>query len=110
MATKTILIDDITGDITGDKADATVCFSFDNSDYEIDLTDEHINEFANVMQLWITHARKVPKGAGGSRKRTPRNDETPRIREWALNNGYKPGLRGRIPAEIVRAYHKSTKE
>lgn len=106
MARQTILIDDI----TGDRADATVRFSFDNSDYEIDLKDEHINELANVMKLWIDHARKVPKNvAGGSRKK-PRNDETPRIREWALNNGYQLGLRGRIPGEIVRAYHKSLKE
>ena len=41
-----------------------------------------------------------PRNSEGSAKRT-----TKEIRQWAIGEGREVSPRGRIPAEIVRAFH-----
>ena len=107
MATQIIrkMVDDLDG--TSPAVDQ-VLFSFDGSDYEIDLSNKNIAAFEKDMAKWITAARKAAtptkrrkSSSGGSG--LPLSD----IRAWAKTNGHKVSDRGRVSAEIVRAYNQA---
>jgi hypothetical protein len=55
IETKSRLVDDVDKTST---AVGAVQFSFNGKDYEIDLSQEHIDEFTDQMQPWITNSRK----------------------------------------------------
>lgn len=111
MATKTsvILIDDL----DGSEAEESVKFSVDGVSYEIDLSGKNAQKLRNAFSQYVDSARRVggraargraPKaatrGGGGSRK-----PETAEIRAWAKDQGYEVSDRGRIPADVIEAYH-----
>ncbi|MGY3128176.1 hypothetical protein ACVWW9_001675 [Agrococcus sp. UYP33] len=112
MAKKTMvqLVDDISGDAIGDGEGRTVRFAFDGADYEIDLTNSHIEEFSNALEDYVRASRRVsgrrktnaPAGRSGG---SSGSGETAAIREWAESQGLKVATRGRIPADIVDRYN-----
>ncbi|WP_432491803.1 histone-like nucleoid-structuring protein Lsr2 [Kineococcus gypseus] len=108
-----LLVDDIDG---GDAAE-TLTFSLDGVDYEIDLSEEHAGALRESLATWVGHARKVagrssgaPRRAGGrsgaSRQAAPSGPsrDTGAVRTWAKENGYTVSDRGRISADVLRAY------
>ncbi|ROS78811.1 Lsr2 family protein [Cellulomonas sp. PhB143] len=100
-----ILIDDI----DEAAADETVTFSLDGVSYEIDLSTEHAQELRDSFASWIGHARKVTRGARAPRPaRAARRAGTPskatEVREWARANGHEVSERGRISADVQKAY------
>jgi hypothetical protein len=55
-------------------ADKTVQFGWDGVDYEIDLTAEHADEFADAMARYVDLARKVKrKGSAETLSGSTRN-------------------------------------
>ena len=107
-----LLVDDID---EGEAAE-TVTFSLDGVSYEIDLSEEHASALRDAFAPWIGHARKVG-GRGGSAKRAAaappkqrsaatgsEGPDTGAVRAWARENGYTVSDRGRISAEIVKAF------
>jgi Lsr2 len=65
------------------------------------------------MSDYLTHGAKVISGGKRSGTKAParrgrgrqaKADDPAVIREWAKNNGYLVNERGRISAEVVRAY------
>jgi len=60
----------ITDDLDGSEGARTIRFSWQDTAYEIDLSDENRNQFVRVLQPYITAGRKVP-GTGAS-PRSPR--------------------------------------
>lgn len=109
MAKKTLvqLVDDFSGESISDGAGRTVRFAFDGAEYEIDLTNEHAEEFSNALERYIRASRRVSgrRKSGGGAARSGGNTETAAIREWAESQGLKVATRGRIPAEIVERYN-----
>lgn len=113
MAKKTMvqLVDDFSGDAIGDGEGRTIRFAFDGAEYEIDLSNSHIEEFSNALEDYVRASRRVsgrrktgaPAGStrsgGGSS-----SSETAAIREWAESQGLKVASRGRISADIVERY------
>ncbi|MFI6867826.1 Lsr2 family protein [Nocardia sp. NPDC050406] len=102
------LVDDYDGE---SKADETVYFSLDGMDYEIDLSMKNAGKLREVIEPWAEKARKVGRakrkvGSGKTRPAVDREESTA-IREWARAQGHQVSSRGRIPAEIVDAYHKA---
>lgn len=112
MAKKTMvqLVDDFSGDPIGEGEGRTIRFSFDGAEYEIDLSNSHIEEFSNALEDYVRASRRVSgrrktgaqagrggNGGGG-------NSETAAIREWAESQGLKVASRGRISADIVERY------
>ena len=114
-----LLVDDID---QGEAAE-TISFSLDGVAYEIDLSAEHAGALRDAFAPWVGHARKVAGGrsGGGNRKAAaaPKQraagqsapaapaaagPDTGAIRAWARENGYNPSDRGRISADIVKAY------
>jgi hypothetical protein len=106
------LIEQLTDDLDGSKADRSVRFSWDSTTYEIDLSKKNAAAFARTMKPYVEAARKVrpaasgnrpPRsGAVGSRRRT--GTDLVAVREWARQNGHTVADRGRIPAALLAAY------
>ncbi|GAA1169759.1 Lsr2 family protein [Ornithinimicrobium humiphilum] len=104
---QTILVSDLSGKDLGEDGQ-TVKFGFLGADYEIDLSQQEADEFANVLEKYTDAARRVGgrRQSGGSRGSAPTDREQLRkMREWAKENGYKVSSRGRIAQEIQDAYH-----
>jgi hypothetical protein len=102
MAQKVItsLIDDI----DGTEAVETVTFSLDGVAYEIDLSEVNAKTLREDLASWTGHARQ----AGRSRRivgdRKAARADVLQIRKWAQGNGHQVKDRGRIPADLVKAY------
>jgi Lsr2 len=102
------LVDDLDG---RSAAHETVEFEIDGVSYQIDLSSKNARRLRKDLGKWIAASRRV----GGRRKRSlvaaarmsSSPDESRAIREWARRRGLEIGLRGRIPAEIIGAYHSS---
>ncbi|WP_206445723.1 histone-like nucleoid-structuring protein Lsr2 [Agrococcus sp. KRD186] len=108
MAKKTFvqLVDDFSGESIADGTGRTVRFAFDGAEYEIDLSNEHVEEFSNVLERYVRASRRVSgrRKGGASVARSGGNSETAAIREWAESQGIKVASRGRISADIVEQY------
>jgi hypothetical protein len=105
-------------DIDGGTAQETVTFSLDGVAYEIDLTAEHAAELRESFSRWVGHARKTGSGSrsgggrqsrgggggGQSRRSGSSSGDATAIREWARQNGHEVSERGRISAEVRKAY------
>lgn len=94
-------------DITGEPAQETVSFGLDGSNYEIDLTTENAVELRASIAEWVKSARRVAGTRGAARRgRSVRHSgsNANAVREWARANGYTVSERGRISAEVQRAY------
>jgi hypothetical protein len=107
------LVDDFDG---GGAADETVEFSIDGVSYEIDLSAKNAKKLREDLKHWIEAGRRV----GGRRRGRPGapaarggrasidREQSAAIREWARRNGHKVSTRGRIPADIIEAFHAAT--
>ncbi|MBC3194816.1 Lsr2 family protein [Pseudonocardia sp. C8] len=101
-------------DLTGDAADETIEFGLDGRNYEIDLTNENAKKLRDVLADYVAAARRATGPArrrGGSSASAARRPSVDReqnqaIREWARKRGMKVSDRGRIPAEVLEAYHQ----
>jgi Lsr2 len=92
-------------DIDGSDAEGTVRFGLGGTDYEIDLSKKHADEFAAAIGPFIDAARKVPSTRRAARgPRAPRHDQSD-VRAWARDQGIKISTRGRIPADVLARYH-----
>ena len=98
-------------DIDGGSADETVTFGLDGVTYEIDLTSDNAAKLRDALAQWVGSARKVSGRSSGrsarstsSSPRAARSNEAQEIREWAKANGYQVSERGRISAEVKKAY------
>ncbi len=93
----------------------TVAFGYDGQTYEFELCQEHLDEFHNLMQGYVSAARKAEPAAHRSSPATasapPRASrgmgnpsELAMVREWARTNGYDISDRGRIPSQVRDAF------
>jgi hypothetical protein len=112
MAQKTIV--QLIDDLDQGAAEETVSFGLDGTNYEIDLSAKNAAKLRDALASYVANARRAGRGSGrppggGSprRGRAARGDreQTQAIREWARKNGHKVGEKGRIPAQILEAYH-----
>ncbi len=92
----------------------TVTFGFDGANYAFELCEQHLGEFQDTMQSFISVARAT----GGARRRRvatvrPGRPRTRRsldgvssseVRAWARESGYQVSERGRIPGDVRAAY------
>jgi hypothetical protein len=97
------LVDDIDGSVLDDETGETIDFAVNGVEYSIDLNAKNAKEFHNKLDYYIEHGIRVepsPTGPPVPRDRT----QTRAIRQWASDQGYRIRTRGRISAEIERAY------
>jgi hypothetical protein len=114
MAKKIIhqLVDDIDGSLLEVGEGETVLFSLDGIAYEIDLSSTNAGALRDAFAPYVDSGRRITAGrtAPAAAPRRPRSrrgaaNENAAIREWAESNGYAVATRGRIPENIVAAYH-----
>ncbi|MHB1928748.1 MAG: histone-like nucleoid-structuring protein Lsr2 [Acidimicrobiales bacterium] len=110
----------LTCDLDEDEVPAvqTVTFGYDGSNYAFELCEQHLEEVTELFSHWMRVAR-LANGAGRRRRSAaaapaarPRRSTGPSgatsdIRKWARNNGFSISERGRIPAEVRRAYEEA---
>lgn len=95
-------------DLDGSEAKETIAFTVDGVSYEIDLSEQNAQSLRDSLKVYTEKARRTGgrKATSGKSTRAPSSpsDESKAIREWAQNNGYQVSGRGRISAEIRKAY------
>ena len=105
------LVDDFDGD---GPADETVEFAIDGVSYEIDLSAKNAKKLREDLKQWIEAGRRVGgrrrgrSGGSGRGRASIDREQSAAIREWARRSGHKVSTRGRIPAEIIDAFHAAT--
>ncbi len=113
MAVRTlqVITDDMDGTDLKPGQGKTVRFSFDGSDYVIDLSDKNYKRFAAEIEVWASKAHP-PEPAPPARRRgrpskpaaRPATSDMKAVRDWARDNGYTVSARGRVSSEIHDAY------
>jgi Lsr2 len=105
----TTLIDDM----DGKKADRTVEFSLDGTNYTIDLSDANAGKLRKALDPYIAAGTRVGRASGRSVRHSRlgpparsagSRDENKLIRDWAGQNGHQISERGRIPRSVTSAY------
>lgn len=113
MAQKVLV--SLVDDLDGSEADETVEFGLDGVSYQIDLSNANAEELRDALAQYVEHARrsggrkrnqKAPAASGGGKSASVDREQNQAIRTWARKNGYDVSDRGRIPSEVVDAYHK----
>lgn len=100
MAKRTILVDDMNG-AEGAK---TRTFSVDGTLYEIDLTDESLNQLKHAVEAYAKNSRVVRRKRPRYGDAKDRRDRLKHVRDWANSNGYNVSQFGTVPLNIQRAY------
>ena len=105
------LVDDFDGE---GAADETVEFGLDGVSYEIDLSSKNASKLRNDLKQWVDAGRRVggrrrgrSTGTGRGRAAIDR-EQSAAIRDWARRNGHNVSTRGRIPADVIDAFHAAT--
>jgi hypothetical protein len=105
------LVDDFDGEGT---ADETVEFGLDGVSYEIDLSSKNASKLRNELKQWVDAGRRVGgrrrgRSAGPGRGRgVIDREQSAAIRDWARRNGHNVSTRGRIPADVIDAFHAAS--
>lgn len=97
------LVDDLDESLP---ATETVVFGVDGSSYEIDLSEANAARLREALAPYVGVARKVSATTrrSSSRGSTAGGPSTSDVRDWARSNGYEVSDRGRVSAEVRRAY------
>lgn len=99
-------------DLDGDSADETVEFGIDGRTYEIDLSSGNAGRLRDALAQYVASARRTATTAGARRRGSPAGrpsvdrEQNQAIRDWARKRGMKVSERGRIPSEVLEAYHR----
>ena len=110
-------------DLDGEAADETVEFGIDGKSYEIDLSKDNAGRLRDALADFVSAARRAggrrrggssagtgtasgSAGAAPKGRATIDREQNQAIRDWARKRGMKVSDRGRIPAEVLEAYHK----
>jgi hypothetical protein len=106
---------DLDHDGEATEAARSVKFVYESKEYEIDLCDEHGEEYDSWMGDYVNHARRPRPDNGALAAPRRRQAQAPRngkldlkeIRTWAQANGYSVSDRGRVPTTVVEAFEKA---
>lgn len=117
MAKKTLIVDDLTGEVGA----RTRTLRFDGTEYEIDLTDASFAELRSLLKPYLRAARQVGgQLVAGSRRGRPSDPGTSSaaarrgsssaptdaavIRAWARSVGMSVTERGRVAPDVRAAW------
>ena len=91
-------------DLDGSTVDVnTFRFSYQGTDYEIDLSSDNADSLEFALGPYINAGRKVVRKRGKAKGRMDR-EQAAQVRAWAAVNGYELAPKGRIPANVTEAY------
>ena len=98
-------------DLDGAEAAETVEFGLDGRSYMIDLSSANAGRLREALAQYVASARRTAAAGGRRRPVTAPRPVVDRmqnqaIRDWARKRGMKVSERGRIPSEVLEAYHR----
>lgn len=100
-------------DLDGSPGEETIEFAIDGKNYEIDLSGDNAGKLRGALEPFIAAGRRAGRTEQVRRSSSTRpgtdRAQNQAIREWALKRGMKISERGRIPSEILEAYHSQPK-
>ena len=104
------LVDDFDGE---GAADETVEFGLDGVTYEIDLSAKNATKLRNDLKQWVEASRRVGgrrrgRSSSGRGRGAIDREQSAAIRDWTRRNGHNVSTRGRIPADVIDAFHAAT--
>ena len=110
----------VTDDLDGSSPAEPVQFTYDGVNWEIDLSAKNREKLQKALQPFLDKAHPAdmaqPKTKTTTRTRTRRSrsakngrENLEAIRQWAQENGYKVGDRGRIAKSIIEEYELAQK-
>ena len=106
MASKTIV--EVIDDLDGSKAEETVRFALDGTEYEIDLSGAHSKKLRDALQPYLKAGRRIGGKRSGRRSSAATyGKQSKAIRDWAKQHGMQVSDRGRVSAEVQKAYNKA---
>jgi hypothetical protein len=98
-------------DMTGDPADETVSFGLDGVEFEIDLSENNAGVLRDILADYANAGRKVGKRTAASNRHSRpsaasrgNREQTAAIRAWAREAGRQVSDRGRVSAEVAKAF------
>jgi hypothetical protein len=100
-------------DLDGSEAEEQIEFAMDGKAYEIDLSAANSARLRTALEPFISAARRTGgrRRSGATAVATARpstdREQNQAIREWAQAQGMKISERGRIPSNVLEAYHQS---
>ena len=106
-------ITQVTDDLDGSVNAETYRFSWQGTDYEIDLSNKNFKALDKALQPYIKVATKVARGTGrntSSRRRSSSSSRTgsrrdlSEVRAWARGQGIEVSDRGRVSRSVVEQY------
>ncbi|MCZ9635240.1 histone-like nucleoid-structuring protein Lsr2 [Rhodococcus sp. BH5] len=117
MAEKMIrqLIDDLDGNLIDEGFGDRIQFSYQGTDYLIDLRPTNADKFDAALRPFVEVAKKVGIGRRGRRADVAEitsgsgrsKEQLQAVRDWASKNGYEVAPRGRVKTEILAAFDAS---
>jgi len=115
---ETYLVDDLDGTTSKTSNVSTVEFGLDGKTFEIELSDANAAKLRVALEPFLKAARKTGtqrghlrshtggKSSSAARPVSADREQNQAIRAWAIKRGMKISDRGRIPAEVLEAYHR----
>lgn len=96
-------------DIDGSEAIGTLAFSFEGEEIHVDLSQDHMEEYNQILSYLKSVGRVVGKkkrAPYGSKKATTVVGKTQEMREWLRAQGHDVKDRGRVPAGLVKLWEE----
>ena len=97
-------------DLDNGKADETITFGLDGTQYEIDLSSANAKKLRSSLTRYVDAARKDSAARSirrVGRKTAPSGPNTADVREWAKATGIEVSDRGRISADVVVKFQEA---
>lgn len=94
----------LTDDIDGSVAEKTIRFGFNGTEYEIDLSQQHADQLAAVVEPYVVAARRIAGPRRPGAWPAVQRQRQASVREWARPQGLKVSDRGRIPVQVIAQY------
>jgi nucleoid-associated protein Lsr2 len=94
----------ITDDLDGTSGAEEVAFSFDGTDYTIDLAKKNRAAFEKALKPFLDGATRQTRRTSTKRTTKTGKRDLAAIREWANQQGVEVSGRGRIRASVLEQY------
>lgn len=105
MATQTTVR--LVDDLDGSDAVETIEFTVDGKDYEIDLSEVHVDQLRDALAEFVAAARRAPAKRRGRAAAPKAGTDVSAARAWLKENGHQVKDKGRIPADLMDVYEQN---
>ncbi|MDX2565183.1 Lsr2 family protein [Streptomyces sp. TX20-6-3] len=99
----------VESDLSGDPNAAPVHFSFDGTNYSVDLTEDEKESLGRSLAQYIDVAEEVTIGQQGISQQ-PSGPDPAKVRAWAQENGIEVNTKGRVPHSVITRYLRAQEE